>query len=486
MIFVLSIFLFFYSNSIYSSDSHIELPPIILGVGEQRVLKVPELKNYSLGSSVIRVLPLKRGHREDKDHLKDTLLIKGINAGWGDLWILKKDGRSEHRSIRVEKTSEKNRKLKLEKALSALNETEVYLTGDGALLKGEIRDLNELFLISKISEQFPGEIENAVQIQPELLDEGKRKLEAFIQESPYSQQITVETIHNRIWIKGKMDDPKILKSLNHQLKSIFPALQIDLSTHSNASPTIYFRVFLLELKTNQSQSLGLQWPLIIPKALKVTQQGVQSLQEMDIALHQLESNGLAKILSSPELVVRAPGEAELFAGGKLPYTTQSRYTSQLHWERLGLTLKLKVSESFTERVRLDILTEVTHLDLKLGTERAPGVQVNRMTTQVDAQFGVPLLLSGLLQEQTREEILGVPVLKNIPILGRLFQSEDYLNQRSELVAILYPYIQPPAPPLKSLKNSMPLRKIPIPESWLSPAQEKALKESKEYPWNVLE
>jgi len=33
---------------------------------------------------------------------------------------------------------------------------------------------------------------------------------------------------------------------------------------------------------------------------------------------------------------------------------------------------------------------------------------------------------------------------------------------------------------------MPLRKIPIPESWLSPEQEKALKESKEYPWNVLE
>ena len=483
---LLGVFLFFYSNLIYSAEHHIEMPPIVLGVGEQRVLNIPGLKNYSLGSPVVRVLPLKKLHIQHATPHGDTLLIKGVKAGWGDLWILNQDGRSEHRRIRVERSLEKNRKSKLEKTLSALNETEVYLTGEGALLKGEVRDLNELFLISQITDQFPKEIHNATRIHPDLLLEGKKNLEEFILSSPYSQHLILEQLHEQIWIRGKIDDPKILKTLSEQLRSIFPVLQLDLSTHSNASPTIYFRVFLLELKTNHAKSLGLQWPAVLPQALRVTQQGIQSLQQMDLALHQLEMSGQAKILSSPELVVRAPGEAELFAGGRFPYSTQSRYKTQIQWERLGLTLKLKVSESFTERVRLDILTEVSHLDVRLGTQGTPGMQVNRMTTQVDARFGVPLLLSGLLQDQTREEVRGVPVLKHIPILGRLFQSEDYLNQRSELVAILYPYIQPPTPPMKALKKSLPLRKLPIPESLLNPEQENALKESQEYPWNLFE
>jgi pilus assembly protein CpaC len=149
------------------------------------------------------------------------------------------------------------------------------------------------------------------------------------------------------------------------------------------------------------------------------------------------------VLSKPELVVRAPGEAELFAGGELPIQTHTQYNTQVTWKNFGLSLKLKVDQMAGNKIRLDIATEISHLDPALTSDSIPGLQANRMKTQVDAVFGRPLMLSGLLQDKIREEARGLPFLRNIPVLGALFGSEEFLKDRSELVVILLPTTSPP-------------------------------------------
>ncbi len=205
---------------------------------------------------------------------------------------------------------------------------------------------------------------------------------------------------------------------------------------------------------------------------------------MDLTLQHLEGSGHAKVLSNPELVVRAPGEAELFAGGEIPIQMQNRYYANTTWKNYGLTLRLKVTQAIGDRVRLDIFTEVSHLDSTLGQDKLPGIQSNRMKTQVDARFGVPLLLSGLLQEGTRRDARGLPFLRKIPVLGSLFGSEDYLNERSELVAILYPHSSPPPTALPRSQLN-PRGTPPFPRHWMDPGEERVLRESRDYPWNAL-
>ncbi len=200
----------------------------------------------------------------------------------------------------------------------------------------------------------------------------------------------------------------------------------------------------------------------------------------------MEGEGNARVLSQPQLSVRAPGEAELFAGGELPIETHSTYNSSVSWRSYGLLLKLKVTATTSRRIRTDIFTEVSHLDPSLKIDRIPGIQSNRMKTQVDADFGVPLLLSGLLQEGTRKAVRGFPLLKDIPIIGLLFSSIDWLEERSELVAILLPSLSPPSAPMNALRRNLPSGPIPPPREWMSPHDEIALKSSPEYPWNVFE
>ena len=73
----------------------------------------------------------------------------------------------------------------------------------------------------------------------------------------------------------------------------------------------------------------------------------------------------------------------------------------------------------------------------------------------------------------------------VPVLGTLFGSEDYLQDRSELVAILLPASAPPDNPMQRLAHTSPRGPAPPPRNWVSPEDERRLKTSPEWPWNAL-
>ena len=468
-------------------ESWLELPPLVLGKGEQRMLKIPGLAKYSLGSPVIRVLPVPKSLKNlALRAAQEQLLIKGIEAGMGDLWVWKKDGKSEHRLIRVEKVSSDDLKPALERALSHLEETEVIMTGKGVILKGPVRVASELARIQAIARDFPGIVHDETLPDESLLKAAQLKLSEWLKFSHYSDRLRIEKIDDTIWVRGNLENPAEQASVERKIHSLFPSVELEIQSLPDHAPTVHFRVYLLELRKSAFRNLGLSWPAVQEGAFQVTTSAINDFLKLDLALEALEGKGSARVLSKPELVVRAPGEAELFSGGELPIHMQSHFFSNVSWKSYGLTLKLKVTHTTQERVRLDIFTEVSHLDPSISSDdKIPGIQANRMKTQVDALYGTPLLLSGLLQEGTREQAKGLPLLRQIPILGSLFGSADYLNEKSELVAILLPSLSPPAPPMEKVARLLPKGTIPPPRNWISPEKERKLTQSSDYPWNAL-
>lgn len=57
-----------------------------------------------------------------------------------------------------------------------------------------------------------------------------------------------------------------------------------------------------------------------------------------------------------------------------------------------------------------------------------------------------MMIAGLLQESTRQAVDSLPGMTNIPVLGQLFRSRDYLMGETELVVIVEPYIVTPTAP----------------------------------------
>ena len=70
----------------------------------------------------------------------------------------------------------------------------------------------------------------------------------------------------------------------------------------------------------------------------------------------------------------------------------------------------------------------------------PSVRVRRAETTVEIPSGGALAMAGMIQEQTKQAIDGLPGLQQLPVLGALFRSRDYVNRQSELVVIVTPLI----------------------------------------------
>ena len=73
----------------------------------------------------------------------------------------------------------------------------------------------------------------------------------------------------------------------------------------------------------------------------------------------------------------------------------------------------------------------------------PGLKVRRAETTVELPSGGSMIMAGLIQERTKQHINGTPGLKNLPILGALFRSRDFIGNETELVVIVTPFIVDP-------------------------------------------
>ncbi|MGZ3688998.1 MAG: pilus assembly protein N-terminal domain-containing protein, partial [Bdellovibrionota bacterium] len=374
-----------------------ERPPVLLGQGEQRLLRIPGLRRFSVGS------PIAKAHSLSLKNDDDRLLVKGVSPGVTDLWVWKSDGVSEHRTLRVEKDSPGELTPALEKALSELSTVEILYTGAGVILRGRIESLSESAQIAAVAAAFPKEVQDETELSPGLLEFGQRRLEAWLRSARLTDELRIERIGPSVWVRGHLNQVRSQPVVEKQLRAIFPAVQLEIESLPDNAPTIYFRVYLLELQKKRFHNLGLSWPDLQQSAFRIVTGGIQNLLQLDLTLQMLEGEGSVRVLSNPELVVRAPGEAELFSGGELPIHMQSHFYSNVTWKPFGLTLKLKATHTSGDKVRLDISTEVSRLDNSITQGDVPGFQSNRMKTQVDARFGEPLFLSGLLQQDVRSQ-----------------------------------------------------------------------------------
>ena len=68
------------------------------------------------------------------------------------------------------------------------------------------------------------------------------------------------------------------------------------------------------------------------------------------------------------------------------------------------------------------------------------IRTRRADTTVEIPSGGALAMAGMIQEQTKQHINGLPGLMELPVLGPLFKSNDYINQQTELMVLVTPYV----------------------------------------------
>jgi general secretion pathway protein D len=166
-----------------------------------------------------------------------------------------------------------------------------------------------------------------------------------------------------------------------------------------------------------------------------------------LLIQALKTDGSTKILSTPSVVTLDNEEASLTVGEEVPFQSGS-FTSgnngssnpftTINREEVGVKLKVKPQISKGNSVRLEIEQESSKV--KAGE---PGLQTtskSTMKTNVLIQNGELLILGGLIEDQTGGTASKVPLLGDIPLLGRLFRSTSKDESQSVLMMFIRPTI----------------------------------------------
>ena len=184
-------------------------------------------------------------------------------------------------------------------------------------------------------------------------------------------------------------------------------------------------------------------------------------KNLEVAINALQTNGQARTLSAPSMVVLNNQEAQINVGTQIP-VVQTYYnglnvapttgtnnalgtsayggtTGSVQYLNTGVVLDVKPRVNPGGLVYLEVQQEVSNPEAApAGTN--PPIDQRQLSTQVAVQSGRTVLLGGLIRDLGTVSDTGVPVLSSIPVLGRLFGNTTRSSTRTELIVLITPQV----------------------------------------------
>ncbi len=166
------------------------------------------------------------------------------------------------------------------------------------------------------------------------------------------------------------------------------------------------------------------------------------------ALRALERDGLIRTLAEPNLTAVSGETAKFLAGGEYPVpVVDSDGRLSVIFKEFGVGLAFTPVVLSEGRISLRIDTEVSELTnegaVVLSNISIPALKKRSAKSTVEMPSGGSLAIAGLISDSTRQNVDGLPGIKDLPVIGTLFRSRDFTKAESELVVIVTPYMVRP-------------------------------------------
>ena len=177
---------------------------------------------------------------------------------------------------------------------------------------------------------------------------------------------------------------------------------------------------------------------------------VNSAANVKVALNALESESEVNVLSAPSLMVLDNQTARINVGDEIPVPSRQSTSNitpgaptvnEIRFRNTGITLEVTPRVNNSGLVTMEIRQEVSNaIRTTSSTINAPTIQKRQIKSTVAINSGQTIVLGGLIRNSETENASGVPVLQQIPALGKLFGNTSAKNRRTELVVLLTPRV----------------------------------------------
>jgi len=167
-------------------------------------------------------------------------------------------------------------------------------------------------------------------------------------------------------------------------------------------------------------------------------------------------DGLVRLLAEPTVMAISGKEGSFLAGGRILIpVAQDNNKVTLEEKEFGVGLRFTPTVLAGGRINLQVAPEVSELSREgvgisatgfNGTSVLPLITTRRASTTVQLLDGQSFAIGGLIKNSQTSNIHAMPLLGEIPVLGALFRSTDFQNDRTELLFVVTAHLVKPLPP----------------------------------------
>ncbi len=172
-----------------------------------------------------------------------------------------------------------------------------------------------------------------------------------------------------------------------------------------------------------------------------------------LALDVAKENGVAKVLAEPNLTALSGSQAEFLAGGEFPIPVPNRDGITVEYKEYGVGVKFVPTILSDQKINLVLSIDVSEVansgSLTLdpietnGVYFIPPVTKRSASSTLELADGQTIGIAGLLSENVRDVASKTPGLGEVPVLGQLFNSQEYISGETELVILVTPRLAKP-------------------------------------------
>ncbi len=250
---------------------------------------------------------------------------------------------------------------------------------------------------------------------------------------------------------------------------------------------VYVKAKILEISNEKASKIGVQYGIVggisdaeglyalsnklglenagagldLAKNLNLSIPNAKKIIALGAALSLLRKEGAANVLSEPSVLCINNEESTIYVGETISVISQatvSTNTTDLNRniynrEDVGLKLKIRPRISSDNKVALDV--EIVLEDVVPGSPIGlPKTTKRVVKTSSIVKDGESVILGGLVREKRSKNESGIPILKDIPILGNIFKYNRIQKNKTTLVVLLTPYIVNKSEDLEKLKANL--------------------------------
>jgi pilus assembly protein CpaC len=255
-----------------------------------------------------------------------------------------------------------------------------------------------------------------------------------------------DKVVNSIVVRGH-DQVMLKVAVAEVQRSIIKQLGIDLSANMNYGTAV--------VNFNNANPFTANGGPLTSNSLVASAVNKAGLPTVTATLRAMESAGVVRTLAEPNLTAISGEAATFIVGGEFPFptgvtcqTTAAGSVGQcapsIAFKKFGISLNFTPVVLTEGKISLRVMTEVSEIStdnsINISGVTVPSVKTRRAETTLEIPSGGSLAMAGLIQEQTKQAVNGMPGVDQIPVLGQLFRSQDYVNNQTELMVIVTPYV----------------------------------------------